>query len=288
MRTRRSSLPNLENYPKTRISFIEMSNNNNYNINNSNSNNSNSNSNKSIGISSKLFRVVSQSDENSENDEEQIILPELPDLDITSDLEKYSQSNITSSSLPSPLPSSNILIENPLIEEAMTMKIKPTNLSNTIIPTTSVISSNLSLKNNSNSSVNYNNNKNHNSENDEMDNIWKMLQEDTTSNGLDGNSNVRVAIRMRPLNSREIDLQAQQCIQMIGGTEIVVIEPEVMQEHRFNFDFCFDTTAPDTDPSAGNKFLYLNYFSKYLKHNNNNNNFNNNRFTRNNISKNWC
>jgi hypothetical protein len=67
----------------------------------------------------------------------------------------------------------------------------------------------------------------------------------------DGSTNVRVAIRMRPLNSRELDLQSHKCIQMIGGTEVVVSDPEAMQEHRFNFDFCFDTTAPDSDPSAG-------------------------------------
>ena len=136
----------------------------------------------------------------------------------------------------------------------MTTKIKPST-SSTINETYTSTSTNNIIISNTN---NFNKNSNINTSNgdDKMDNIWKILQENTPNTGLDG-SNVSSYPYVRPLNTREIDLQSQKCIKMIGGTEIIVVDLEVIQEHQFNFNFCFDTTSPDTDPSTSFFHLFI-------------------------------
>jgi hypothetical protein len=203
-------------------------------------------SNRTIGFSSKLFRVVSQSEGDTSDEEEPTLLPDLPDLDLTLALDEYAQQDNEIRHL------TPIQIENPAIEEAMTAKIRPSSShsgqnSDKTITQSSKLNQILST-----SSVQFPHSVS--SEDEQFDSIWHLLNNESGGSAGaagDGSTNVRVAIRMRPLNSRELDLQSHKCIEMIGGTEIVVMDPEAMQEHRFNFDFCFDTTAPDSDPSAG-------------------------------------
>ena len=96
----------------------------------------------------------------------------------------------------------------------MTTKIKPST-SSTINETYTSTSTNNIISNTNN--FNKNSNINTSNGDDKMDNIWKILQENTSNTGLDG-SNVSSYPYVRPLNTREIDLQSQKCIKMIGGT----------------------------------------------------------------------
>ena len=89
-------------------------------------------------------------------------------------------------------------------------------------------------------------------EEEQMEAIWQHIR---NSDCESGGTNVRVAIRMRPLNARELELQSRRCMAMVDGCEVIVEDEDATQEHRYNFDFCFDASAPDDDGSAGSQVI---------------------------------
>mmetsp|Transcript_46333 Transcript_46333/g.79913 ORF Transcript_46333/g.79913 Transcript_46333/m.79913 type:complete len:1029 (-) Transcript_46333:99-3185(-) len=72
--------------------------------------------------------------------------------------------------------------------------------------------------------------------------------------------NVKVAVRVRPFNSREISRNAKSCIEMIPGMGRVVISstgnskrsdgsPRPRDSKTFTFDYAFDSFVPAADPN---------------------------------------
>ncbi|GMH55549.1 hypothetical protein TrST_g6464 [Triparma strigata] len=71
--------------------------------------------------------------------------------------------------------------------------------------------------------------------------LWKKINEPQDS----GASNaVAVAVRVRPLNKREIDLKSDICVQM-SEKSIALVEPLSQEKSTFTFDYCFDTVDPN-------------------------------------------
>lgn len=50
--------------------------------------------------------------------------------------------------------------------------------------------------------------------------------------------NVRVAVRVRPFNSREKDANAQLCIAM-SGNQTICTDPKSKEERKFAYDFSY-------------------------------------------------
>eukprot|EP01041_Mallomonas_annulata_P003101 gene3101-6090_t len=78
------------------------------------------------------------------------------------------------------------------------------------------------------------------------------------SNNNDGSNsnsnNVRVAIRMRPLNDREISHRTRVCVHMTD-TEVQIIKDSKdknNEEKRFTFDYCFDSQDTDANNNSSN------------------------------------
>lgn len=92
-------------------------------------------------------------------------------------------------------------------------------------------------------------------EGDPMDYIWQYIcQQGESPTASTDSSNVRVAIRMRPLNQRELDLHAVQCVRMTTGMDLTIEDEETTAENKFSFDYCFDAACSDTSqPFAGNQ-----------------------------------
>jgi hypothetical protein len=93
-------------------------------------------------------------------------------------------------------------------------------------------------------------------EHDPMDYVWQSIsgQQQQNPAASDSSSNVRVAIRMRPLNSREVDLQAAQCVEMLSGTDLRIEDEETTMQNKFSFDYCFDARCSDPHQAfAGNQ-----------------------------------
>ena len=90
---------------------------------------------------------------------------------------------------------------------------------------------------------------------DPMDYIWKIISQQTESSlQSSGSTNVRVAIRMRPLNQREVDLHSSLCVSILNGMDLIIKDDETTIENKFSFDFCFDAKCSDArEPFAGNQ-----------------------------------
>jgi kinesin family member 1 len=93
-----------------------------------------------------------------------------------------------------------------------------------------------------------------------MDYVWRHISAQkegaasSSSSSAAGSSNVRVAIRMRPLNQRERDLHASQCVSMLTGEDLRIRDDETTMQNKFSFDYCFDANCSDGSESfAGNQ-----------------------------------
>lgn len=49
---------------------------------------------------------------------------------------------------------------------------------------------------------------------------------------------VKVAVRVRPFNNREIELKSENCIEMVGNTTILK-DPSTGNTRDFTFDYSF-------------------------------------------------
>eukprot|EP00392_Amoebophrya_sp_AT5.2_P019421 g20249.t1 len=198
-----------------------------------------------IGFSSRLKRMFSKdsdviSEDAEDPDDYELAIPQLPEIDIASiDVMQPSSEEDAS-------------VVNPDIEAAMTAKIKPSGkprvegLMGSGVSTTAPM-----VKNNPTASSNRHavyTPSTEAPEEEQMEAIWQHIR---NSDCESGGTNVRVAIRMRPLNARELELQSRRCMAMVDGCEVIVEDEDATQEHRYNFDFCFDASAPDDDGSAG-------------------------------------
>eukprot|EP01138_Halocafeteria_seosinensis_P014116 gb/GECG01014414.1/.p1 GENE.gb/GECG01014414.1/~~gb/GECG01014414.1/.p1 ORF type:complete len:1196 (+),score=251.93 gb/GECG01014414.1/:1-3588(+) len=61
--------------------------------------------------------------------------------------------------------------------------------------------------------------------------------------------NVKVAVRMRPMNQREKDQQAEKCVRMSGPTSYLR-NPENDKERTYTFDFSYDSSDPNNPEYA--------------------------------------
>lgn len=203
---------------------------------------------KGIGFSSSLKRMFSnESDTISEVDasdeEEEFTVPTLPDIDIAAiDVTTRIPSN-------DGMPKSSgavAIIENPAVEAAMTAKLKSSGKgAKKDKPSIGSVSSSAKQQTPYQPSIEA-------PEDQQMNDIWNHIQNADCESG---GTNVRVAIRMRPLNGRELEMDSRVCVQMVDGAEVVVEDIDATQQHRFNFDFCFDANAEDSDPSAGSQLI---------------------------------
>lgn len=50
--------------------------------------------------------------------------------------------------------------------------------------------------------------------------------------------NIKVAIRVRPFNNREIELKSDLCVQMDPQTTYILDE-NGEEKHHFSYDYCF-------------------------------------------------
>ncbi|CAM9254632.1 unnamed protein product, partial [Ectocarpus fasciculatus] len=67
-------------------------------------------------------------------------------------------------------------------------------------------------------------------------------------------SNVRVAIRMRPLNSKENGMSASKVVRMSSGKNVTVSQDGTgISENSFSYDFCFDASEDEGSDSAGSQ-----------------------------------
>lgn len=58
-------------------------------------------------------------------------------------------------------------------------------------------------------------------------------------------SNVRVAIRMRPMNSREESVSMQAAVEMTDTNNLTIVDVDTTQEHNYCFDYCFDAAVTE-------------------------------------------
>jgi kinesin family protein 1 len=66
----------------------------------------------------------------------------------------------------------------------------------------------------------------------------------------DSVDNIKVAVRMRPLNGREVSRNATACVEMIPDLQQTVItDPATGQKKRFTFDYSYDSSIDPEDPS---------------------------------------
>lgn len=56
--------------------------------------------------------------------------------------------------------------------------------------------------------------------------------------------NVKVAVRMRPMNQREKDQKAEKCVRM-SGPQTFLRNPENDKERTYTFDFSYDSSDPN-------------------------------------------
>ena len=195
---------------------------------------------RAIVISSNLKRMFSSAStevDDASLDDFDLAMPQLPEIDISA-IDVMSRT-----------PGGNGVdstIVNPAIEAAMTAKIKSTkrreSISGSGVPSSEGSSSRTHTQFQVGEATS----------DDHLSAVWSHVQ---SADCASGGTNVRVAIRMRPLNAREVEMQSPVCVHMQAGTEVIVEDVDATQEHRYNFDYCFDANANDDDASAGSQLI---------------------------------
>ena len=83
--------------------------------------------------------------------------------------------------------------------------------------------------------------------------LWTKINEPRSG---EGRSNaVNVAVRVRPLNRRELDLKSDVCVQM-SDTSIALVEPTSKEKTTFTFDYAFDTMDPSRENFADQEVVF--------------------------------
>jgi hypothetical protein len=54
----------------------------------------------------------------------------------------------------------------------------------------------------------------------------------------DTGSNVKVAVRVRPFNTREITQKTANCISMTGN-QTIIVDPTTGKENKFSYDYSY-------------------------------------------------
>ena len=72
----------------------------------------------------------------------------------------------------------------------------------------------------------------------EGEEMWRQIQTPAKAS-----NNVAVAVRVRPLNQRELDLRSDVCV-VIKDDSCALVEPTSGEKMTFTFDYCFDTMDP--------------------------------------------
>eukprot|EP00698_Gefionella_okellyi_P018272 TRINITY_DN545_c0_g1_i4.p1 TRINITY_DN545_c0_g1~~TRINITY_DN545_c0_g1_i4.p1 ORF type:complete len:1900 (+),score=497.76 TRINITY_DN545_c0_g1_i4:40-5739(+) len=77
--------------------------------------------------------------------------------------------------------------------------------------------------------------------------------------------NIRVAVRMRPLNARERDMGAKTCVQM-NGQQLVITKPDEPDDtNEFAFDYCYDSMDSTSETYAGQDRVFQDLGSLFLE-----------------------
>jgi hypothetical protein len=54
----------------------------------------------------------------------------------------------------------------------------------------------------------------------------------------DTGANVKVAVRVRPFNNREIIQNTSRCVSMVGK-QTIIVDPESGKENKFTYDYSY-------------------------------------------------
>lgn len=86
-----------------------------------------------------------------------------------------------------------------------------------------------------------------------LEEIWRVISTQKVDSKAVA-SNVRVAIRMRPLNSKENGMSASKVVRMSSGKNVTVSQDGTgISENSFSYDFCFDASEDEGSDSAGSQ-----------------------------------
>lgn len=88
---------------------------------------------------------------------------------------------------------------------------------------------------------------------DSLEDVWRAISSQKVESKAVA-SNVRVAVRMRPLNAKECGLSASRVVKMSGGKNVTVLQDSSGgPDNNFSYDFCFDAAEDESNESAGSQ-----------------------------------
>lgn len=82
-----------------------------------------------------------------------------------------------------------------------------------------------------------------------LEDVWRTISS-TKVDSTPMSTNVRVAVRMRPLNARETEMGSQRVVSMEGNTVRLIEDMNTGTDHQFSYDFCFDASELNESKST--------------------------------------